>query len=254
LGKNAQGKQPMAFNLFGKKDSQPKKSVVDLVATMRSAGQSNDQILQGLQRDGYTTAQIFDAIQLADAQSAAKQPIQADHMAGNPQNPMNLQPQSILNADYAQQQFPPQMQSYNQQPPMPPMQSMNQMNSMPNMPPMPPQAQQQAGDMDTQQIEALIEAVIEEKWQDIERNINKVIEWKESTEQLLQNMQQQIADVKGQVDSLQKAIIGKIGDYDKNVLEVGAQLNAMERAFSQVLPTFTENINELNRITQRLKK
>jgi len=240
----------MAFSFFGKKDSQPKKSVVDLVATMRAAGQANDQIVQALQRDGYTTAEIFDAIQLADTQSALRQPIQPDHMAGNPQNPMNLQPQSVVGADYGQQQYS-QQQSYPQYGGSQPM--MPQMNQMPNMPPMPPQPSA-PGDMDTQQIEALIEAVIEEKWQDIERNITKVVEWKESTEQLLQSMQQQIADVKGQVDSLQKAIIGKIGDYDKNILEVGAQLGAMEKAFSQVLPTFTENINELNRITQRLKK
>ena len=154
--------------------------------------------------------------------------------------------------------YPPQYQGQNygapQMPPLPPMpQGVSMQNSMPPLPPT-PNSPTPGSDIDTQQIEALIEAVIEEKWQDIERNISKVIEWKESTEQTLQAMQQQIADVKGQVDSLQKAIIGKIGDYDKNILEVGAQLNAMEKAFSQVLPTFTENINELNRITQRLKK
>jgi len=252
----------MAFNLFGKKDSQPKKSVVDLVANMRLAGQSNDQISQSLQRDGYMTSEIFDAMQLADTQAAFKQPITPDHMAGNPQNPMSMQPQSVIDgADQfqayppQQSQFPEQPQFSNQPPHMPQYQSNQNQPPINMMPPMPPSPQQQAaGDGDTQQIEALIEAVIEEKWQDIEKNISKVIEWKESTEQVIGGMQQQITEVKDRIESLQKAIIGKIGDYDKNILEVGAQLNAMEKAFSQVLPTFTENINELNRITQRLKK
>lgn len=241
----------MAFNLFGKKDSQPKKSVVDLVTSMRSAGQNNDQIVQALQRDGYTAAEIFDAIQLADTQVALKQPITQDYTSLTPQNAMNLQPQSILQSEPNTMPNP-----YAQQPPIPPPPVMNmappQYPPMQSMPPMSPMMG--GADLDTQQIEALIEAVIEEKWQDIEKNINKVIEWKESTEQIIGAMQQQISDLKDQLDSLQKAIVGKIGDYDKNILEVGAQLGAMEKAFSQVLPTFTENINELNRITTRLKK
>jgi hypothetical protein len=250
----------MAFSLFGKKESQPKKSVVDLVTSMRSVGQQNDQIVQALQKDGYNAAEIFDAIQIADTQAALRQPITQDHMSAPPINAMNLQPQSIIGNENNNMANP------YQQPPIPPPPSMNMPSNYPpmgNMPPMPPMNMggpamamppQPADNIDTQQIEALIEAVIEEKWQDIERNISKVIEWKESTEQVLGSMQQQITDLKSQIDSLQKAIIGKIGDYDKNILEVGAQLGAMEKAFSQVLPTFTENINELNRITSRLKK
>ncbi len=50
-------------------------------------------------------------------------------------------------------------------------------------------------------------------------------------------------------DELHKALVGKIGDYDQNILNVGSQVQAMEKVFSKVLPKFTETVNHLGRIT-----
>ncbi len=113
-------------------------------------------------------------------------------------------------------------------------------------------AQQDTNDLT--QIEELIEAVIDEKWKEIERNIIKIINWKDKVEQRVSQIEQGLTDLRSDYDGLQKAIVGKVGEYDKNVLNVGTQLKAMEKAFSDVLPKFTQNINELNRITQRLKE
>jgi ElaB/YqjD/DUF883 family membrane-anchored ribosome-binding protein len=106
---------------------------------------------------------------------------------------------------------------------------------------------------DLSQIEDLIESIMEEKWKEVEENILKMLEWKNKTQTTLEQMQQQIKDVNEDVKSLQQAIVGKVGEYDKNMLNVSAQLSAMEKAFSQVLPTFVENIHELDKITSRIK-
>ena len=37
------------------------------------------------------------------------------------------------------------------------------------------------------------------------------------------------------------------------MLEVGSELQAMEKVFSKVLPQFVENVNELSRITDKVK-
>jgi hypothetical protein len=37
------------------------------------------------------------------------------------------------------------------------------------------------------------------------------------------------------------------------MLEVGAELQAMEKVFSKVLPQFVDNVNELSRITDKVK-
>ncbi|MFT4312918.1 MAG: hypothetical protein ACMXYA_00770 [Candidatus Woesearchaeota archaeon] len=126
----------------------------------------------------------------------------------------------------------------------------------PGMPPMgmPPQPNQNAqDDSDLTQIEELIEAVIDEKWKDIEKNIVKIINWKDKVDQRVTQLEQNLKDIRSDYDSLQKSIVGKVGEYDKNVLNVGSQLKAMEKAFGEIMPQFTRNINELNRITQRVK-
>lgn len=116
------------------------------------------------------------------------------------------------------------------------------------------QPQQQDVQGEVQEIEELIEQIINEKWKDIEESIGKILDWKTKVEQNLGTLQTQLNDQKEQFQHLQNSVVGKVGDYDKNVLEVGTQLKAMEMAFSKVLPQFTENINELNRITSHLKK
>ena len=45
-----------------------------------------------------------------------------------------------------------------------------------------------------------------------------------------------------------------MGEYDKHIMEVGSEIKAMEKVFSKVLPTFTENVNELNNITKKIKE
>ncbi len=44
------------------------------------------------------------------------------------------------------------------------------------------------------------------------------------------------------------------GEYDQNILNVGTEIKVMEKVFQKVLPTLTENVNELSRITKGMKK
>ena len=62
-----------------------------------------------------------------------------------------------------------------------------------------------------------------------------------------------MSDVKADLETLHKAIVSKIGEYDKNLLDVGTEIKAMEKVFQKVLPTLTENVSELSRITRQVK-
>jgi hypothetical protein len=101
--------------------------------------------------------------------------------------------------------------------------------------------------------EELVEAIIDEKWNELVKDINKVVEWKQKADAKLVAMEQQMDDMQAQFDKLHQAIIGKVGDYDRHILEVSTQLQAMEKVFGKVLPTFIDNVNELNVITQKIK-
>ena len=102
--------------------------------------------------------------------------------------------------------------------------------------------------------EEMIEAIIDEKWNDLLSDINKVVAWKEATETRLAKMEQQMTDMKDSFDKLQAAVVGKVGEYDQHILEVGAEVKAMEKVFSKVLPIFTDNVAELARVSDQIKR
>ncbi|MFA5797097.1 MAG: hypothetical protein WC916_03630 [Candidatus Woesearchaeota archaeon] len=196
---------------------------LDQVNAMKTQGYSNNQIIQSLQRDGYTSSQIFDAI--SQSEMTNKVPSQ---------NSFNQQQNIMQQAEQIQMPSPMQQQGMN----MPQMQGMPMMGNR---------------GMAGPSTEEIVEAIIDEKWNELVKDINKIIEWKQKADVRLGSMEQQITDLKEQFDKLHQAILGKIGDYDKNMMDVGAELQAMEKVFSKVLPGFVDNVNELTRITDKMK-
>jgi hypothetical protein len=178
---------------------------LDQINAMKNQGYSNNQIIQTLQRDGYTSSQIFDAMS---------------------QTEMNASAPAASAVDTLRNQLPTEgMQPLQQQIPL---------------------AQGNAS-------EEMIEAIIDEKWNELVRDINKIIEWKQKADTKIITIEQQMNDLKDQFDKLHQAIISKINDYDKHIVDVGAELQAMEKTFSKVLPTFVDNVSELSRIADKMK-
>jgi uncharacterized phage infection (PIP) family protein YhgE len=169
---------------------------VDKVMVMRQQGYDNSQIVQILQRDGYTSAQVFDAINQVELRSGSPIP-------GNPTVPAQQQQQYM--------------------------------------------SEQQAS------IEEYVETIIDEKWAELEKDIQKIIDWKNRSEQRMNELNTQVADMKERFDKLQDTLLGKVGEYDRTMQDVGADLKAMERVFSKVLPNFTDNVKQLSEITEKLK-
>jgi transcription termination factor NusB len=184
-----------------------------------------------------------------------EEPVQGMESGGLPPLPPDQQQYQ----EQPMQQDPYSQQGYDQQqpammPPMPPpqgapIQDPYAQQPMPQQMPMPePPA------MDKEKIEEVAEAIIDEKWNELLKDINKMIEWKEKTDSRLIRIEQDITNLKSNFESLQKGIVGKISDYDKNLVEVGTEIKAMEKVFQKVLPTFTENINKLSRLTNNVSK
>ncbi|MFC1698095.1 hypothetical protein ACFL1H_07160 [Nanoarchaeota archaeon] len=191
----------------------------DQILNMRQQGMSDNQIVQALQKDGFNSQQIFDAMNQADIMGNVG-PGPAPQMGGTPQAPM---------------------------PPGPEM-------APPGMPPgqgMPGPAMGAPTGQDTR-IEEIAESIIEEKWQELVQNINKIIEWKNSVESKMAELQTQIQQIKSSFDNLHTGVVGKMGDYDKHLGTIGSDVKSMEQVFNKVLPTMTENINELGRISRRM--
>jgi len=198
----------------------PTGTPVDKVSAMQKQGISNFQIVQSLQQQGFSSQQIYDAINQASIKTG---------VSPSPAGPMPPAPGGMPPA-------PPGGPAPKAMPPGP----------MP--PPMSPAAGPAPG------IEETVEAIVEEKWKEVSEALGKINEWKESTETNISKIQQSMKDLKSDMDNLHKAIVAKIGEYDQNILSVGTEIKAMEKVFSKVLPTFTENVNELARVTKGINK
>ena len=112
---------------------------------------------------------------------------------------------------------------------------------------------QSSGGVDINKIEEVAEAIIEEKWAVLEDNIKKVITWKEHVDEQMNEMNEKIRQLNQDFVNLQAAIVGKTGEYDRTMKDVGTGLKAMSMVFQKILPGFIENVNELSRITERVK-
>lgn len=173
----------------------PQDTPVEKVLVMKQQGYDNSQIVSILQRDGYSSAQVFDALNQVELRSGAP-------VIGNPTIPIHQQAQA--------------------------------------------QNDQQAS------VEEYVETIIDEKWTELEADIQKIVDWKNRSEQHLVELSQKVDDLKDRFDKLQGSVLGKIGEYDRTMQEVGADLKAMENVFSKVLPTFTENVKQLSEISEKI--
>lgn len=191
------------------------------VMNFRQQGLTDNQIITALQRDGYTSDQIYSAFNQVDMQPAGP----VDQGAPPDMGPM---PGMGAPPGYPMPQAPP-----------------------PTAPPMPNKGM---GEPQEERIEEVAERIIDEKWEEMTKENAKMVEWKDTTETTLTRIQQEIEDLRKTVDNLHKAIIGKIEEYDQNLSNVGTEIKAMEKVFQKILPTFTENVNTLSRITKGIKK
>lgn len=186
------------------------------IKDMRAQGMDNNKIIQTLQRDGFSSSDIFDAMNAAD-------------------NPVTPTP----GEEFGYEDSAPAPSSSGT--------AMSEGSDASGS-----NARSSLGSDASP--EELIEAIIDEKWRELSKDFEQVLEWKKGAAERMISLEQEFKDLKGEFDKVHSALISKVDDYDKNISQVGAEVKAMEKVFSKVLPLFTENVKELSRITKDLKK
>jgi len=104
------------------------------------------------------------------------------------------------------------------------------------------------------EIEAVAESIIDEKWAEFEDSVKKILDWKAEVATRIEGFTKEVEDLKHNMMNLQKGLFGKINEYDKSIVNVGTEIKALEKVFKDILPTLTDNVQELSRITTKLKK
>jgi len=96
--------------------------------------------------------------------------------------------------------------------------------------------------------EAIVESLIEEKWQDLQQQLKQITEWKERIDSQVIKLTQEMGLLKENFDKLHEGVLGKISEYDNNLKDVGSSVKAMDEVFKKVLPTMTESVNKLSKL------
>lgn len=179
---------------------------ISLVLQMRQQGFSNNQIVQSLQREGFKSHLIFDAMNQADNRPASD--------VGGVDDGLMVEQSGYQNVGAVQVS---------------------------------------EGQHSKEEIEQIVESVVEEEIEDVNKDLKKFSEWKDKTDDRLAKIEQMIVDLKANFDGLHSGVLGKIEEYDKGITDVGTEIKALEKVFQKILPTLTENVSELSRITQTMK-
>lgn len=106
---------------------------------------------------------------------------------------------------------------------------------------------QQPADIET--INDIAEQIAEEKNSQLKEQISLLIGFKEEIGSEIQRMSDRLTKIEGVFNELQIAILGKIGNYGKDIQSIAKEMHTTQDSFSKILNPLTENIKELRKIT-----
>lgn len=196
-------------------------SAVNKVLEYLKQNRSNEEITNSLEQLGYNLQQISDAINQAKIKLGVE---------GN-MPPSGMEESSYDDDIPIPEQAPQQVQpQYEQSYQMP--------------------QQQSIGYNDMQ---ALVEEVVEEKWREFIKDVGDIAVWKARVADDMEATKQELVRTQRRLEDLQTAVLGKVKDYNQTVLDINREMKALEQVFGKILEPLTTNIKELQQVTQDLK-
>lgn len=125
---------------------------------------------------------------------------------------------------------------------------------------MPPASQpqetppQQSGQKpDIQEIQAILEQIIEEKWKNAYKDIDAIQDRIKSLAATTDNLTYRIDQISKRVDDLQTTLIGKNEEYNKAIKDVNIELQAFEKVLDKLIPAISDSVREMRDLVEELK-
>ncbi|MDI6737032.1 MAG: hypothetical protein QME12_00765 [Nanoarchaeota archaeon] len=125
------------------------------------------------------------------------------------------------------------------------MPSMTPSAEMPQMPSSP--------SMSYDEMQSIVEEIIEEKWKDMLTSMGDITTWKVQFEDDMEAAKQEILRLQSRFDTMQAAMVGKVGEYETSMKDLSTEMKALEQVMQKILEPLTSNIKELGRIVEDLR-
>ncbi len=222
----------------------PKEVPTNEVLALQRSGKTTTEITRALESKGYSLQYINDAINQANIKSGVEG--MTDQKSASDMGSMQesvLQPLDVPPAPYAPD------------PMMPPTPEAAPTPSYPQFQPVTmPQPQMPAEpSISYEDVQALVEEVIDERWKELITKVGDIPQWKSDMSNDTESIKQELLRVEKRFEDLQTAIFGKVKEYGSSMKDLGTEMKAMEKVFEKILEPLTTNIKELERITGQLK-
>ena len=252
--------------------SESTRTPVNDILAMRGQGLTNNQIITELRAGGYKITEIRNALMQADIKSGV---IGTKDRGGLPPDYGNEEENNIKEPKMpAVKQFPKSDEIKT------PMEEMTEISSIggesaakhafskekmevseikgpegakpegyvfetPESGKMPEKRGVVTGSLSADEIEALIEAIIEEKWEDISIEIEGFERREEKLNKRISEIEMNIKEIVEQIKVIKEEISEKQVQTNKNIDNVNVEMEAFGKAMQQIVPSLSSTVREL---------
>lgn len=208
-------------------------AIIERIKQMREEGFQDSQIIQSLREQGLSPREINEALEQSKIKSAVSNE--------------EMQPSMMQQSDSENYSIIPEQQGYQQTMPM---QQMSQEVSGITTQEYPGQVYQeyspeqfpgyeyyqpQGQAYDTETITDIAEQIVSEKIEILQKRIQEIQGFKAEIQGKVDNIDERLRRIETMIDRLQSSILGKIGDYGRNLSDLKQEMIATQESFSKIL-------------------
>jgi DNA-binding transcriptional MerR regulator len=207
---------------------------------MQKEGLSEKQIITRLQQEGVALKEINDSMNQARIKNAVSQDTEQENSPYQESiSTENLPyPQTNISGDAPQQ-------NYTQQPE----------TAAPYQEYAPDQDYSnyyyQQGIANTETITDIAEQIIAEKNQELAKKIDILTQSKNTFQREIEELKEKVNRIESSLDSIQKAIIGKIGEFGDSTRVIQKDLENIHNTMSKMMNPLIDNYNELKKFNSK---
>jgi len=195
-------------------------AALEQIQQLRQQGLSDNQIINSLQEQGISPREINEALSQSEVKSAITP--QAPEQQMPEQQPLENQPQEATNAQYASEQYAQQ--------PYPQEQYAQTADQGQNA--QEPYYQQA---IDTETIREIAKQIIETELEKTKSQITEITKLKTELKFQIENIDTRLTKIENSMESLQSAILKKVGDFGEAVQDISKDLQSTQESFSKLV-------------------
>jgi len=195
------------------------------IMSLKRQGKQNPGIIEDLKKSGYSSQEIYDAMssQQRNPDSELRPPTPSQEIGSFNESEEIEETEQNSTSDFMPSQKFPAPQNI-------------------------------TGRQQIEDIEEIAESIINEKMDELNISLGEMTIWKERVSTEIDAIKQEILRVRNSFENLQTAMVGRVEDYRKNINDMSIEIKALNKIMEKIIEPLSENVKELSRITERLKK